>query len=101
MGEIVRMELDENLGITSFVTFLTVPARHFNQIIVHHRAVPQSCHLVPHLSVCLSFAPTTMIVQSARSVGFGMLIELISYGANFMLIGTQETISLINRGQFH
>ena len=37
----------------------------------------------------------TLTVQSVRSVGFGMLIEQISFGANFMLIGPQENVSLI------
>ena len=37
----------------------------------------------------------TLTVQSVRSVGFGMLIEQISFGANCMLIGPQENVSLI------
>ena len=37
----------------------------------------------------------TLTVQSVRSVSFGMLIEQISFGANFMLIGPQENVSLI------
>ena len=36
----------------------------------------------------------TLTVQSVRSVSFGMLIEQISFGANFMLIGPQENVSL-------
>ena len=36
----------------------------------------------------------TLTVQSVQSVGFGMLIEQISCGANFMLIGPQENVSL-------
>ena len=36
----------------------------------------------------------TLTVQYVRSVGFGMLIEQISFGANFMLIGPQENVSL-------
>ena len=35
-----------------------------------------------------------LTVQSVRSVGIGMLIEQISFGANFMLIGPQENVSL-------
>ena len=38
----------------------------------------------------------TLTVQSVRSVGFGMLIEQISRGANFMLIGPQENVSVNN-----
>ena len=37
----------------------------------------------------------TLTVQSVRSVGFGVLIEQILCGANFMLIGPQENVSLI------
>ena len=36
----------------------------------------------------------TLTVQSVRSVGFGMLIEQISFGVNFMLIGPQENVSI-------
>ena len=48
----------------------------------------------------------TLTVQSVRSVGFGMLIEQISFGANFMLIGPQENVSLrflfqFSENQFH
>ena len=34
------------------------------------------------------------IMQSVQSVGFGMVIEQISCGANFMMIGPQENVSL-------
>ena len=36
----------------------------------------------------------TLTLGSVRSVGFGVLIEQISCGANFMLIGPQENVSL-------
>ena len=36
----------------------------------------------------------TLTVQSVRSVGFGVLIEQILCGENFMLIGPQENVSL-------
>ena len=36
----------------------------------------------------------TLAVKSVQSVGFGMVIEQISSGANFMMIGPQENVSL-------
>ena len=36
----------------------------------------------------------TLTVQSVQSVGFGVLIEQILCGPNFMLIGPQENVSL-------
>ena len=54
----------------------------------------QFCCLVPHFHDFLSSAHMTLTVQSVRSVSFGMLIEQISCGANFMLIGPQENVSL-------
>ena len=55
----------------------------------------QFCCLVPRFHNFLSSAHMTLSVQSVRSVGFGMLIEHISCGANLMLIGPQENVSLI------
>ena len=37
----------------------------------------------------------TLTVQSVQFVGSGMLIEQISCGANVMLIGSQDNVSLI------
>ena len=36
----------------------------------------------------------TLTVQSVQFVGFGVLIEQILCGPNFMLIGQQENVSL-------
>ena len=36
----------------------------------------------------------TLTAQSVRAFGFGVVIEQILCGANFMLIGPQENVSL-------
>ena len=94
LWEIVWMEFDENLGIQALL-----PSRQ-SQLVIFTKSLfvigqyPQFCRLVPHFHDFLSSAHMTLTVQSVRSIGFGMLIEQISHGANFMLIGPQENVSL-------
>ena len=92
-GEIVPMEFDENLGIQALLPFWQSQLVIFTESLFIIGQHPQFCRLVPHLHDFVSYAHIILTVQSVRSVGFGMLIEQISRGANFMLIGPQENVS--------
>ena len=88
-GEIVWMEFDENLGMQPLLPSWQSP-------IVNYRTVlailsPSS---LPPFHDFLSPGHTTLIVQSVRSVGFGMLLEQFWCGANLMMIWPQEKLSL-------
>ena len=88
------MEFDENLGI-----YAPLPSRQ-SQLVIFTKSLftigqySQLCHLIPQFHDFLSSAHMTLTAQSVRSVGFGVLIEQILCGANFMLIGPQENVSL-------
>ena len=84
-------EFDENLGIHALL-----PSRR-SQLVIFTKSLfiigqySQLCPLLPNFYDFLSSAHMTLTVRSVRSVGFGLLIEQILFGANFMLIGPQET----------
>ena len=89
------MEFDENLGIHALL-----PSRQ-SQLVIFSKSLfiigqySQLCHLVPNFHDFLSSAHMTLTFLSVQSVGFGMLNKQILYGANFMLIGPQENVSLM------
>ena len=93
--EIVWMEFDENLCIQALLPSWQSQLVIFTKSLFAIGQYPQFCRLVPHFHDFLSSAHMTLTWQSVRFVGFGMLIEQILCGANFMLIGPQENVSFI------
>ena len=88
------MEFDENLGIHALLPSWQSQLVIFTKSLFIIGQYSQLCRLVPNFHDFLSSAHMTLTVQSVRSVGFGVLIEQILCGANFMLIGPQENVSL-------
>ena len=94
-GGIVWMEFGESLGIHALSpSWLYQPVIFTKSLFIMGQYL-QFYRLVPHFHDFLSSAHVTLTVQSVRSVGFGMLIEQILCGANFMLIGPQENASFM------
>ena len=88
------MEFDQNLGIHALLPSQQSQLVIFTKSLFIMGQYSQLCHLVPHFHDFLSSAHKTLTAQFVRSVGFGVLIEQILCGANFMLIGPQENVSL-------
>ena len=88
------MEFDENLGIHALLPSWQSQLIIFTKSLFIIVQYSQLCCLVPNFHDFLSSAHMTLTAQSVRSVGFGVLIEQILCGENFMLIGPQENVSL-------
>ena len=94
-GEAVWIEFNINLGIRALLPFDNLSQSFFTKSRSIIGQYLQFSRLVRHFHDLLSSARMILWLQSALSVRFGMPVDQISCGADFMPIRPQENISLM------